>query len=33
MFKDLCPATVILEVSRLIALDLMVEIAATASLA
>jgi enamine deaminase RidA (YjgF/YER057c/UK114 family) len=33
MFKDARPATVILEVSRLIAPDLMVEIAATASLA
>ncbi|HTI87257.1 MAG TPA: RidA family protein [Alphaproteobacteria bacterium] len=33
MFKDIRPATVILEVSRLIAPDLMVEIAATASLA
>jgi enamine deaminase RidA (YjgF/YER057c/UK114 family) len=33
MFKDARPATVILEVSKLIAPDLMVEIAATASLA
>ena len=33
MFKTIRPATVILEVSRLIAPDLMVEIAATASLA
>ena len=33
MFKDIRPATVILEVSRLIAPDLLVEIAATASLA
>ncbi len=33
MFKDIRPATVILEVSRLISPDLLVEIAATASLA
>ena len=33
MFKNIRPATVILEVSRLIASDLLVEIAATASLA
>lgn len=33
MFKDIRPAAVILEVSRLIAPDLLVEIAATASLA
>ncbi len=33
MFKNVRPATVILEVSRLIAPDLLVEIAATASLA
>lgn len=33
MFKTIRPATVILEVSRLIAPDLLVEIAATASLA
>ena len=33
MFKDARPATVILEVSKLIAPDLLVEIAATASLA
>ena len=33
MFKDARPATVILEVSRLISSDLLVEISATASLA
>jgi len=33
MFKNIRPATVILEVSRLISSDLLVEIAATASLA
>jgi hypothetical protein len=33
MFKTTRPATVILEVSKLIAPDLLVEIAATASLA
>ena len=33
VFKDIRPATVILEVSRLISSDLMCEIAATASLA
>jgi len=33
MFKNIRPATVILEVSRLISPDLLVEIAATASLA